>query len=115
MLLADSIRDSTTLLAQALAASFEPAPAPAPAPAPPAPAPAPAPASAPDQSTQTGAPQSANQNGLSEGQELRERIASIDARLTELQTNMEAQMGDVTSMLGRIFAAVGANKTTALG
>ena len=99
ILLADNIQDSTMVLAQALTASLKFIPAPVP------PVPAPIPALAP-----TAAHQPAIQNELLENQAFWEKIASIDARLTEVQTNIETQMGDVTSMLGRILATVRADK-----
>lgn len=104
ILLADSIWDSITVLAQALIALLKPIPAPA------LPTPVPAPAL-----VLNAAPQPAIQNGFSECQVLWERIALIDAHLTEVQTKIEAQMRDITSMLDRIFAIIRVDKTMALG
>ncbi len=54
------------------------------------------------------------QNEFLEGQALWEKITSIDACLIEVQTNIEVQMGDVISMLGRIFVAIKVDKTMTL-
>lgn len=100
MLLADSFRDSAAVLAKALTRTkvhVETAPTPAPPPIL---------ATVPVVEEQESA------------RALQQKIATIDARLTEVQGNMEARMGDVTSLLGKILAAVGASntadKTTAL-
>ncbi len=98
------------MLAQALAASLKFIPTPASAPF------IFAPTSTPAQSTPTPTPQLFSiQNKLLENQmALWQKIASIDICLTEVQINMEVQMGDVISMLGRIFATIRADKTTTL-
>lgn len=92
MLLIDSIQDSITILAQVLAVSLEST-------------------ITWTQLAPTLISQPPIQNKLSEGQVLWEKIASINARLTEVQSNIEAQIKDNISILGRILAVIGVDKT----
>ena len=44
---------------------------------------------------------------------LNDRILRMESRLTDVQSNMEARLGDVTGMLGKILAAVGEGQVKA--